>query len=114
MRFRLPLLVVSVCVATATLSAQNPDRPRRDRRETPPAELKNFTYQEQKFQSAAVGHEMPFGVYLPTGYDDPKNKDVKWPLILWLHGMWEDHKRFHVRGGAPVRLRLCIGERAAA
>ena len=45
---------------------------------------------------------MPYGVYLPTGYDDPANKDRQWPLIIWLHGMWEDHMRFHHRGGAPL------------
>ena len=45
---------------------------------------------------------MAYGIYLPKDYDDEANKDKTWPLIIWLHGMWEDHMRFHMRGGAPL------------
>jgi len=111
------VLVTSVLVTfAATAFAQSPGggggegrRPRGDRREQPPAQLQNVTFQEAKFASDAVGKEMPYGVYLPKDYDDPKNKDVKWPLVIWLHGMWEDHLRFHGRGGAPV-LDSAIGD----
>ncbi|MDO8348639.1 MAG: alpha/beta hydrolase-fold protein [Planctomycetota bacterium] len=93
-------------LAAATLLAQNPpgDRPQRPRRDPPPAtvELKNFMFQEATFASAAVGKDMQYGVYLPKGYDEAANKDTKWPLVIWLHGMFEDHMRFHGRGGAPV------------
>ena len=114
------LLVPAVLVTfVATAFAQSPGggggggegrRPRGDRRDAPPpAELKNVTFQEAKFTSTAVGKDMPYGVYLPKDYDDAKNKDVKWPLVIWLHGMWEDHMRFQVRGGAPV-LDAAIGD----
>jgi len=95
----------AILLAAATLLAQNPpgERPRRgDRRPAAPIELKNFTFQESKFASASVGQDMPYGVYLPKGYDDEANKDTKWPLVVWLHGMFEDHMRFHNRGGAPL------------
>lgn len=100
--------------ATAALLAQSPEgdngeRPRRDRREQRVVELQHFTHQESTFSSAAVGKEMPFGIYLPKGYDEAANKDNKWPLVIWLHGMFEDHKRFHGRGGAPV-LDKAVGE----
>jgi enterochelin esterase-like enzyme len=104
MRNRL-LLVLSPLVAALALPAQEQgdgERPRRQRRERAAAELKNFTFQQQRFQSQAVGKEMPYGVYLPNGYDDEDQKDTKWPLVIWLHGMFEDHMRFHDRGGAPV------------
>jgi S-formylglutathione hydrolase len=109
MRARLLLAVLPLAV-TATLAAQNPDRPRRDRREQPPAELVNFTFKAESFKSEAVGRDMPFGVFLPKGYDDAANKNVKWPLIIWLHGMHEDHLRFaDASRGAPV-LDRCVTE----
>lgn len=109
MPVRLPLSIVTACVASAVLLAQNPDRPRRDRAPAPPVELKNLTFRTEKFASPAVGADVEIGVYLPKGYDDEKNKDVKWPLVIWLHGMFEDHMRFHDRGGAPV-LDQCVGD----
>jgi enterochelin esterase-like enzyme len=92
-------------LAAASLVAQNPNGNgggRRNRPTPPVGELKNFTHQVKSFASAAVGKDMEYGIYLPNGYDDAANKDVKWPLVIWLHGMFEDHKRFHGRGGAPL------------
>ena len=114
MHRRLLSLAALVLATVPTLSAQAPerqngDRPRRERREEPPVELKNFTFREEKFHSDAINADHPFGIYLPTGYDDEANKDKKWPVVIWLHGMWEDHRRFHVRGGAPV-LDQCVGD----
>ncbi|HEX6813715.1 MAG TPA: alpha/beta hydrolase-fold protein [Planctomycetota bacterium] len=104
------LFAVLPLAAAATLVAQNPDRPRRDRREQAPAELENFTFKQESFKSEAVGRDMPYGVFLPKAYDDAANKDVKWPLIIWLHGMHEDHGRFaDASAGAPV-LDHCVGE----
>ena len=45
---------------------------------------------------------MPYGIYLPKGYEDEANEKKTYPLVVWLHGMWEDHQRFHHRGGATV------------
>ena len=109
----LSLAVLALATAPALL-AQAPepkggDRPRRERREAAPVELKNFTFREEKFHSEAINRDHPFGIYLPTGYDDAANKDKKWPVVIWLHGMWEDHLRFHQRGGAPV-LDQCVGD----
>lgn len=105
-----PLLsIATVCFVAATLAAQNPDRPRRDRRESAPVELKNLTFRTESFKSDAIARDVEIGVYLPKAYDDEKNKDVKWPLVVWLHGMFEDHMRFHERGGAAV-LDQCVGE----
>jgi len=105
-----PLLsVATICIVAATLAAQTPDRPRRDRRESAPVELKNLTFRTESFKSDAIGHDVEIGVYVPKAYDDEKNKDVKWPLVVWLHGMFEDHMRFHERGGAAV-LDQCVGD----
>ena len=109
MHHRTVLLAVAISTLAATAFAQNPDRPRRERREQAQVDLKNFTFKEESLKSEAVGQEVKFGVYLPKGYDDDANKDKKWPLVIWLHGMFEDHQRFHGRGGAPV-LDQCVGD----
>jgi enterochelin esterase-like enzyme len=98
---RASLLPALLTLAAATpLSAQNPDRQRPDRGGGQVPELKNFTFEEKSLQSTAVGNTVPFGIFLPKGYDDAANKDIKWPLVIWLHGLWEDHMRFPTRGGA--------------
>ncbi|MFY9343036.1 MAG: alpha/beta hydrolase-fold protein [Planctomycetota bacterium] len=107
------LLVASAFLLAVPALAQNPpgggDRPRRERREAPPVELKNLTFKTEKLKSEAIGQETDFGIYLPKDYDADANKDRKWPLAIWLHGMFEDHMRFHTRGGAEV-LDRCVGD----
>ncbi len=100
---------VTFCIAASLAVAQNPDRPRRDRRDAAPAELQHLTFKTERFRSEALARDIEIGVYLPKAYDDPKQKDVKWPLVVWLHGMHEDHMRFHERGGAAV-LDRCLGD----
>jgi S-formylglutathione hydrolase FrmB len=72
----------------------------------PPPELKNLTFAARQFDSKALGRKVDYGVYLPKDYDAEKNKDVRYPLIVWLHGLHEDHLRFNYRGGAQVLDRL--------
>ena len=101
MRVHNLLLVVTLASLAASALAQ--DRPRGRGRTASPATTKNFTFREEKLKSDAVGQEVPFGIYLPKGYDDDANKDVKWPLVIWLHGMHEDHMRFTTESrGGPV------------
>ena len=71
----------------------------------PPPKLENGTYVERTFHSAGLERDDRYGVFLPKGYDAEGNDD-RYPLIVWLHGMWEDHSRFFTRGGAPVLDRL--------
>ena len=76
MRHRLPFVLSTSLTALALVAQQPPDgeRPRRPRREPVAVELKNFTFQEQRFASEAVGKEMPYGVYLPKGYEDAEHQ----------------------------------------
>jgi enterochelin esterase-like enzyme len=100
MRLR-PSSIVLVALAGAallcTLPAQRPDR-----RNQPPVELKHFAFQTKTFDATSIGSETQYGIYLPKDYDAEANKATQWPLVIWLHGMFEDHLRFHGRGGAPV------------
>jgi S-formylglutathione hydrolase FrmB len=101
------LLLSTIALSTAV--AALPGQRNRNRQPDTPVELKNFTFEEKRFHSDAVDRDMEFGIYLPAGYEDAENKDTKYPLIIWLHGMFEDHKRFHHRGGAPV-LDTVVGD----
>lgn len=95
--------VVLLLLAPALLAQEGDRGDRRERRRSSaPVELVNFTFREATFASEAVGRDVPYGIYLPKGYDDEAEKDTRWPLVIWLHGMHEDHLRFHQRGGAPV------------
>ncbi|MBL8723766.1 MAG: hypothetical protein JNK49_06950 [Planctomycetes bacterium] len=97
----LPWLLLSAALASSTAAtAQNGER--RGPQRGAPAALAQFTHRTASFKSEAVGKDVPYAIYLPKDYDAEAQKDTKWPLVVWLHGMWEDHDRFHTRGGAPV------------
>ncbi|MBM4060549.1 MAG: hypothetical protein FJ265_05570 [Planctomycetes bacterium] len=97
-----PHLIASLVAlgALGALPAQGRDA--RSRRPAAPVELRHFTHELRTFRSEAVGKEVPYGVYLPRDYGADASKETTWPLVIWLHGMWEDHDRFHSRGGAPL------------
>ena len=44
------------------------------------------------FSSDAAGTDVSYLVYLPPGYDDDDNKDRRYPVIYWLHGMTQDQR----------------------
>jgi enterochelin esterase-like enzyme len=91
------------------LASLAPAQDRREQPRRPPAELRHVTFREERFAAAAVDQEMPFGIYLPRDYEAEANRERRYPLVIWLHGMWEDHLRFHERGGAMV-LDQALGE----
>ncbi len=38
------------------------------------------------FQSPSMGVAVGYNIYLPPGYDDAANRDVRYPVIYYLHG----------------------------
>lgn len=107
---RLPLLATIALLPNLVSLAEAQERGNGRRpRQAPPAELEHLRHEERSFHSEAVQGDVPYGIYLPKAYDAPEHKDTRWPLVVWLHGMWEDHDRFHQRGGAPV-LDRAVGE----
>lgn len=38
------------------------------------------------FTSPSTGQERPFSLFLPPGYNDPENADVRYPVLYFLHG----------------------------
>lgn len=92
----LTLGLTTLLLATSFLPAQ-----RRGRREPP--KLEKFTTEERTFEAPALGGaKATYRVFLPVGYADEKNAETRYPLVIWLHGLWEDHDRFYTRGGAQV------------
>ncbi len=74
------------------------------------AELKNLSYETRTFESKALGGKpASYGIFLPKDYADEKNAQTRYPLAIWLHGMFEDQDRFLQRGGAEV-LDQMIGD----
>ncbi len=72
-------------------------------RSYPKAEpLQHLSFAEKKFNSKALGRKSPYGIYLPKDYDSETAKDRDYPLIVYLHGLNEDHRRFSQRPGQAV------------
>ena len=95
---------LALLAAMSTIAADAVAQRQGGRRNTDPSSIKleSLVFAEKTFHSDAVDADVQYGVYLPKDYQDEKNKDTKYPLVIWLHGMFEDHLRFHGRGGAPV------------
>ncbi|MCA8941923.1 MAG: esterase family protein [Planctomycetes bacterium] len=96
------LLITLTCAALVAADACA----QRRRRGAEPT-LEHFTTRTVSFESSALGgREASYRVYLPIDYDDEANAERDYPLVVWLHGLWENQDRFHVRGGAEVLERM--------
>src|SRR5688572_20254850 len=93
----LPLFATCSLVLLAALPARLPGQ--RDRRGP---ELKNFTVETGTVKSDKVRDgDAGYTIYLPKGYADDANKDVKYPWVLWLPGFGGPDE-FGNEGGAVV------------
>lgn len=93
----LSALLIATCL-TDDATCQ-PDRGRRSQGLT---KLSNLVYRSGEMESNALDRTVNYSVFLPADYDAEENKATRYPTIFFLHGMWEDHRRFYSRGGAPV------------
>ena len=95
---RLLLIVLAFLSLSSVATAQ---RGRRNRNVEPPA-LKNFYYETWQYDSRhAASGQASFSIYLPKEHDFAKNKDRKYPWILWLPGFGGPDD-FQTRGGAAT------------
>lgn len=99
---RLPLIALAALSLITTADAQR----RGARRNSEPPALKHFNYETWEFDSkhAAQG-QASYSIYLPKEHDFAKNKDRKFPWILWLPGFGGPDD-FQGRGGATTLDRL--------
>ncbi len=86
----LVLLATSLCFAEC-IHAQG-------RRNRESATLENYTARSESFESASLDQDVDYQVFLPKGWD-AKPKDgaeaKTYPLVIWLHGLFRDHRRFN-------------------
>src|SRR5437762_9297330 len=50
----------------------------------------------KSFPSKLLGREVKYGVYLPPSYSSSPTK--KYPILYFLHGLFEDETRWSTRG----------------
>ena len=64
--------------------------------------------QYKAFQSKLLGREIRYGVYLPPSYANSPAK--KYPVLYFLHGLFEDETRWSSRGGTDQIMDRMIAE----
>jgi len=95
----LPLLTLSLILLAGSLPGQ---RGRGRMRNMTAPTLKHLDFKVETFDSEALAGKATYGVFLPKDYDAEENRDREYPLVIWLHGMFEDHQRFYYRGGGKM------------
>jgi S-formylglutathione hydrolase FrmB len=62
----------------------------------------------KSFPSKLLGRELNYGVYLPPSYSSSPAK--KYPVLYFLHGLFEDEKRWSTRGQTDQIMNRMIAE----
>lgn len=84
-RFITIVIVVGLPWAGATTAQQPKNKP-------PFRWVNNFPegkypgLRHAKFHSKSMDVDIGYCIYLPPGYDDPKNKNRRYSVVYWLHG----------------------------
>ena len=61
------------------------------------------------FQSPSMGEAVGFNIYLPPGYDDAANRDVRYPVIYYLHGGRPGNESLTIRLAEHVHAAIASG-----
>jgi S-formylglutathione hydrolase FrmB len=62
----------------------------------------------KSFPSKLLGRELRYGVYLPPSYASSPNR--KYPILYFLHGLYEDERRWSTRGQTDQIMNKMIAE----
>jgi S-formylglutathione hydrolase FrmB len=62
----------------------------------------------KSFTSKVLGRELRYGVYLPPSYAASPGK--KYPVLYFLHGLFEDETRWSTRGGTDQIMNRMIAD----
>jgi S-formylglutathione hydrolase FrmB len=73
---------------------------------TPQAPAPRVEY--KSFQSKVLGRDIRYGIYLPASYSSSPAK--KYPVLYFLHGLFEDETRWSTRGGTDQIMDRMIAE----
>jgi len=74
-------------------------------RDTPP---EGSRVEYKTFASKLLGREIRYGLYLPPSY--AKSPDKKFPVVYFLHGLFENEMRWSSRGLTDLKLDKMIAE----
>jgi enterochelin esterase-like enzyme len=80
------LLSLSLLFFLAAAPVSAPPAPQVDRWSTLPAKPQPLLL-HKTFHSKSMDTEVGYNIYLPPGYDDAANKEARYPVLYWLHGM---------------------------
>jgi S-formylglutathione hydrolase FrmB len=93
--------LTSICVSLLLLLAAAPapvpvvpPLPQTDRWSTLPAKPQPLLV-HKTFHSRVMDTDVGYNLYLPPGYDLPANKDTRYPVLYWLHGMNQTESTDH-------------------
>jgi len=128
-------LLLAALVACSSGRSAPPAPTKKADLETPPAVVTPGTVREEKFQSAALGVDKTYRLYLPGGYE---TSGKRYPVFYYLHGLggnednWvnggeidkaadklglqailvmvDGDDAFYVNGAAPVDYDKCIAD----
>src|SRR5688572_28521387 len=73
---------------------------------TPQAPAPRVEY--KSFQSKVLGRDVRYRIYLPASYSSSPAK--KYPVLYFLHGLFEDETRWSTRGGTDQIMDRMIAE----
>jgi S-formylglutathione hydrolase FrmB len=93
----LTLLLAGLVPAQTTSAPAS--RPKRQRGPSYTSPEIAGTIEYGEVASKLMGSAVRYGVYLPPGYKDPANASRRYPVVFFLHGLWEDSDRWFDRGG---------------
>ncbi len=77
-----------------------------------PAYVKSFgTVETRTFHSNALGKDMTYEVYLPSGYNAAANQQTRYPVVYLLHGAPGSYDNWVKVGGAKVQADTLLAQR---
>src|SRR6059036_2143647 len=97
----MPRAFILLLVFTLEVSAQRGGFGQRD---TIPA---GSRVEYKTFQSKLLGRELRYGLYLPVSYN---NSTKRYPVLYFLHGMYENEMRWSSRGQTDLMLDRMIAD----
>ncbi len=83
MKHFLPLILLSMSFSAFAGESSHPPIVWNNPAPTPPA---GPNLQHRSFHSPSIGTEVGYNVYLPPHYNDPAQRDTRYPVLYFLHG----------------------------
>lgn len=106
--FALLLGIGLAFLSPASAAAQEGGGGPRGRAAEKPVEVKGKLAFET-FKSASLGRDVPYSIYLPPSYET--KTDARYPVVVFLHGLFEDEKRWTAAGRGVEVLDKLIDEK---